>query len=54
MGRACGMFVGGRRGAYGVLVKGNMKERVHTEEPSVDGMIIIKWFLNRLEMHILD
>jgi hypothetical protein len=33
--------VGNRRGAYRVVL-GNLKEREHLENPSVDGRIILK------------
>jgi hypothetical protein len=34
--------MGERRGAYRALV-GNLRDRDHLEDPSVDGRIILKW-----------
>jgi hypothetical protein len=33
---------GDRRGAYGILVGKNLRERYHLEDPGVDGNIIQK------------
>ena len=39
--------IGERRGAYGVLVGENLRERDHLGDPGVDGRIILKWFLRK-------
>jgi hypothetical protein len=38
--------MGDRRYAYGVLV-GHLLERVHLEDPGVDGRIIVKWIFRK-------
>jgi hypothetical protein len=47
MGRACTMY-GERRGGYGVLV-GNLVERYHLEDPSIDGRIILRWIFRKCD-----
>jgi len=34
---------GDSRGAYRVLVGGNLRERDHVGDPDVDGRIILRW-----------
>jgi len=45
MGEACSTY-GERIGVFRILV-GNLKERDHLEETSVDGRIILRWVFRR-------
>lgn len=47
MNRACGAY-GGRRETYAGLWWGNLSERGHLRDPGVDGDIILKWILKKL------
>jgi hypothetical protein len=40
--------MGERRGTYGALVRGNLREGDHLEDPGVDGRIILKWIFERV------
>ena len=42
-GEVCGMF-----GREGICIQGFGKERDHLEDLSLDGKMILKWFLNKL------
>jgi hypothetical protein len=48
MGRACGAYGGVKRGAQGVG-GGNQRERGRWGDPDVDGRIILRWMLRKLE-----
>jgi hypothetical protein len=41
--------MGDRRDLYSVSV-GNLRERGHFENPSVDGMIILRWILRKWDV----
>jgi hypothetical protein len=45
MGWACSTY-GESRGVYRVLV-GNLRERDHSEDPVVDGRIILRWIFKK-------
>jgi hypothetical protein len=38
------------RGVYRVLVGGNLKEREHRGDPSVDGRIILRWIFRKWDV----
>jgi hypothetical protein len=48
MGRTCGTYGGGKRGAQGVGW-GNLRERGRLGDPDVDGRIILKWMFRKFE-----
>jgi len=50
MGEVCSAY-GERRGVYRVLV-GNLKERDHLENPSIDGRIILGWIFRKLDVGV--
>jgi len=41
--------MGTRRGTYRVLV-GNLRERNHMKDPSVDGRIILRWIFRKWDV----
>jgi hypothetical protein len=48
MGGACNTY-GVRRGAYSVLVRKNLRVRGNLGDPGVDGRIILKFCLQKVE-----
>jgi hypothetical protein len=44
MGRPCGTY---RGEVYIRFLWGNLKERIHLEDPGADGRIISKWILRK-------
>jgi len=46
MGRACGMYWGREKVHIGIL-RGNLRERDHLEDPGVDGRIILRWIFRK-------
>jgi hypothetical protein len=49
-GHVAGM--GDRRGAYRILVEGDLRERDHLEDPVVDGRIIFKWIFRKWDLGV--
>jgi hypothetical protein len=48
MGRTCGAYGGGKKGAQGVGA-GNLRERGRWGDPDVDGRVILRWMFRKLE-----
>jgi len=42
----------GRRAAYTGFWWGNLKERVHLEDPGIDGRIILGWIFRKWDMGV--
>jgi len=45
--------IGERRGAY-MVWRGNLRERDHLEDPSIDGRIILKWIFRKWSGRDMD
>jgi len=50
MNRECSAYGEGRGEAYAGFWRGNLKDRVHMEDPGVDERIIVRWIFRKWEV----
>jgi len=50
MNRECSAYGVGRGEAYTGFWRGNLKDRVHMEDPGVDERIIVRWIFRKWEV----